>query len=230
MPAYNLEGVIGESIRHVHDVTAEMGQVEIVVCDDGSVDRTHAEATASAARFANATVVRHEENRGKGAALITAFASSTMPTVAFLDGDLDLPPEQLKGLIDTFETTGVDCLVGLKQAAMEPGHYPGYRRVLSKIFSGTIRVMFRLPVEETQTGLKIFSREALAEVLPRLTVMRYAFDLELVVTLQRRGYLIGAAPVRLAEGASERGLSPRTLWEMGRDTLRIWLRAVGRRI
>ncbi|MDX1468517.1 MAG: glycosyltransferase family 2 protein [Acidimicrobiia bacterium] len=230
LPAYNLEAVIASSIERVAGLAGALGEIEIVVCDDGSEDGTLAEAKAAAERTGHAQVIHHEHNRGKGAALTTAFEASTMPTVAFLDADLDLPPEQLPDLLDQFRDSGADVLVGLKQAAMEPGHYPGYRRVLSKAFSGAIRVLFRLPVEETQTGLKLFTREALESVLPKLSVERYAFDLELVVALRRAGFDIIGAPVVLAEGASSRGVSARTLWEMGRDTVRVWLRALAGRI
>ena len=230
MPAYNLEAVISSSIERVADLAGDLGDVEIVVCDDGSEDRTHAEAAATADRLERVRVIRHEHNRGKGAALLSAYAASTMPTVAFLDADLDLPPEQLKSLLALFRDSGADVLVGLKQDAMEPGRYPGYRRVLSKLFSAAIRVLFRLPVEETQTGLKLFTRRSLDAVLPKLSIERYAFDLELVVALRRAGFDIIGAPVVLAEGASSRGLSARTLWEMGRDTVKVWLRAVLGRI
>lgn len=230
MPAYNLSGVIGDSIERVVSVTADLGAVEIIVCDDGSGDNTSDEASTAAGKFDNVRVVRHDVNQGKGAALTTAFDVSTMPVVAFLDADLDLPPDQLPGLLEEFRSSAVDVLVGLKQGSMEPGRYPGYRRVLSKVFSGTIRLMFALPVEETQTGLKLFTREALTYALPRLSITRYAFDLELVVALQRGGFTIGSAPVTLAQGASDRGLSAQTLWEMGRDTIRIWLRTISGRL
>lgn len=128
------------------------------------------------------------------------------------------------------EDGGFHALVGAKQQAMQPGRYPGYRRVLSRIFSGTTRLLFRLPVTETQTGLKAFRREALDQTLPRLRVKRYTYDLELVVALHRRGFTIAETPVELAAGASEAGVSVRTLWEMGRDTLRIWLRMILRRL
>ena len=230
MPAYNLEGVISHSIERVARVSVGLGEVEIIVCDDGSFDKTRSEAVMAAQRVERVTVVHHDANQGKGAALMTAFGASTMPTVVFLDADMDLPPEQLGPLLAMFHKSRADVLVGLKQSAMEPGRYPGYRRVLSKLFSGAIRVLFRLPVEETQTGLKVFTRDALASVIPKLSVERYAFDLELVVALRRAGFDIIGAPVELADGASNRGVSARTLWEMGRDTIRVWFRAVTGRI
>ena len=230
MPAFNLEGAIGANIDRTVAATEMLDDPEIVIVDDGSADATRSEAEAAAARHPVVTVVGHHPNKGKGAALRAGFASARGAVVVFLDGDMDLPPEQVPAFLAAFETSGADALVGTKQGAMEPGRYPLLRRILSRAFSGTIRVLFRLPVSETQTGLKAFRHEALASVMPGLKVMRYTYDLELVVFLNRKGWKIAEAPVELAEGASSGGVSVRTLWEMGRDTLRIWVRTViGRR-
>lgn len=230
MPAFNLASSIGTSIDRVAAATAAMSAVEIVVCDDGSTDGTRSAAEAAAERHDGVVVVGHDPNQGKGAALQTAFAASSGEVVVFLDADLDLPPEQVPAFVAELRASGLDVLVGTKQEAMQPGTYPWYRRVLSKVFTGVIRLLFRLPVVETQTGLKAFRRSALEGVLPRLRVKRYTYDLELLVALHRRGFTMAETPVELSPGASGAGVSVRTLWEMGRDTLRIWARTLLRRI
>ena len=121
--------------------------------------------------------------------------------------------------------TGVDVLVGAKQRSMEPGRYPALRRVLSRAFSLVTSLLFRLPVDETQTGLKSFRRDTLSQTLPQLQIMRYSFDLELIARINRAGFSIAAAPVELSVGASATGVSIRTLWEMARDTFLIWVRS-----
>ena len=173
-------------------------------------------------------MVSYRPNRGKGGALQAGFAAASGETIVFLDGDLDLPPEQVPAFVDLFDAMSVDALVGAKQRSMAPETYPLVRRVLSHIFSWTIRVMFRLPINETQTGLKVFRRKPLDDFLGGLEVKRYTFDLELLVRMNRAGYVIAEAPVMLAEGASATGVSMGTLWEMGRDTLSIWMRTIVR--
>jgi glycosyltransferase involved in cell wall biosynthesis len=229
MPAYNLEEQIAANIDRTVLATSELGPVEIVVVDDGSADGTLVAAREAASRYNEVRIVSHSPNRGKGAALQAGFGASSGTEVVFLDGDLDLPPEQVPGFVQQFRLADVDALVGAKQTSMEPGSYPLMRRILSRLFSLAIRLMFRLPVRETQTGLKVFRREALETVMPRLRLMRYTYDLELVVSLHRGGYRIEEAPVELSVGASAGGVTLRTLWEMGRDTLRIWLRSIFRR-
>jgi glycosyltransferase involved in cell wall biosynthesis len=228
MPAYQLSASIEANIERVVDALDDL-DVEIVVVDDGSTDGTLACADRAAARHPNVQTIGYPANRGKGGALQAGFAVSTGDPVVFLDGDLDLPPEQVPALVGHFTALGADVIVGAKQRAMEPGRYPPLRRLLSKVFSTVIKLLFRLPVHETQTGLKVFRREPLDRFLPTLTVKRYTFDLELLVRLHRAGYTIREAPVELAEGASSSGVSLGTLWEMGRDTLRIWFDTVLRR-
>ncbi|MDJ0953431.1 MAG: glycosyltransferase family 2 protein [Acidimicrobiia bacterium] len=225
MPAYQLESAIGDNIDRVAAVVADWPSVEVIIVDDGSTDDTRRVAEKAAAAHDTVSVVGYPVNRGKGGALKEGFGYSTMEAVVFLDSDLDLPPEQLPSFLNEFERLNVDALVGAKRSAMAPGRYPLLRRVLSLTFAAVNSVLFRLPVRETQTGLKAFKRAALADTLPNLETVGYTFDLELLVRIRKAGGSMAEAPVALAKGSSS-GLSFSTLWEMGRDTLQIWFRSL----
>jgi len=221
MPAYQLESTIGDNIDRVISVVANWPDVEIIVINDGSLDETGPSVEKAAARHESVIAAGYPKNRGKGGALKEGFAQSSQDIIVFLDSDLDLPPEQLPGFLNEFERLGVDALVGAKRTAMTPGRYPALRRVLSLTFAAVNRILFRLPLRETQTGLKVFRRSALEDTLPALQTTRYAFDLELLVRIRKAGGSMAESPVVLTKGASS-GLSISTLWEMGRDTLKIW--------
>ena len=224
MPVYQLESAIADNIDRVASVVGGWQGVEVIVIDDGSTDDTRGFAEKAAAAHDFVTVVGYPTNRGKGGALKEGFGHSELPTVVFLDSDLDLPPEQLPSFVNEFERLGVDALVGAKRAAMAPGRYPTFRRVLSLAFATVNKLLFRLPVSETQTGLKTFKRSALNDTLPRLETDGYTFDLELLVRIRKAGGSMAEAPVALAKGSSS-GVSMATLWEMARDTLKIWFRS-----
>jgi glycosyltransferase involved in cell wall biosynthesis len=225
MPAHQLESSIAKNIERVAAVVSGWENSEIIVVDDGSTDDTRGFADKAAAATEMVSVVGYDINRGKGGALQEAFAHSEGSVIVFLDADLDLPPEQLPSFLDRFAELGVDALVGAKRSAMVPGRYPTLRRILSIAFAAVNRVLFRLPLRETQTGLKVFKREALESALPKLQTVRYAFDLELLVRIRKAGGTMAEAPVTLAP-ASSSGLSLGTLWEMGWDTLKIWVRSL----
>jgi len=224
MPAYQLEAEIADNIDRVAGVVADWPSVEVIVIDDGSVDDTRGFADKAAATHDFVSVVGYPINRGKGGALKEGFNYATGEAVVFLDSDLDLPPEQLPGFLNEFTQLGVDALVGAKRSAMAPGRYPVLRRVLSLTFAAVNRVLFRLPIRETQTGLKAFKRSALEGTLPILETPGYAFDLELLVRIRKAGGSMAEAPIALAKGSSS-GLSLSTLWEMARDTVKIWIRS-----
>jgi len=229
MPCYQLAGSIAANIDRVVAATSAEPGVEIVVADDGSTDGTRPAAEEAAARHRNVLVVANPQNEGKGRALQRAFAASSGEVVVFLDADLDLPPEQVPAMVAELRRGAADALLGAKRAAMVSGGYPAARRVLSRLFSAATRLAFRLPVTETQTGLKAFRREPLTAALPRVRISRYTFDLELVVLLHRAGYRLAEFPVDLKIRASTSRVTVGTLWEMGRDTTCLWFRTAFRR-
>jgi glycosyltransferase involved in cell wall biosynthesis len=224
MPAHQLESSIADNLARVVAVVSNWVQSEVIVIDDGSTDDTRGFANKAAALSDLVSVVGYDINRGKGGALQEGFKYAAGEIIVFLDADLDLPPEQLPAFISKFVEQDVDALVGAKRSAMVPGRYPALRRLLSVAFAAVNRVLFRLPLKETQTGLKVFKRGALESTLPQLQTLRYAFDLELLVRIRKAGGKMAEAPVVLAPDSSS-GLSLSTLWEMGRDTALIWLRS-----
>lgn len=224
LPAYRLGGVIYDNIRRVASAVSEIGAVELVVVDDGSDDSTYHEALRAAQGAPGTSVMRHDKNRGKGEALFTGTRASQGDVIVFLDADLDLPPEQLPAVIGGLGRA--DVLVGAKRQSMTSGRYPIARRVLSRIFALCTVGVFRLPVRETQTGLKVLRRAVLDDVLPQMRIHGYAYDLEMLVRAHRAGYVLREVPVDLGAGASTAPLQAGMLWQMARDTLKLlwWVR------
>jgi glycosyltransferase involved in cell wall biosynthesis len=225
LPAYRLGDEIHDNVGEVVAALADRA-AEVIVVDDGSGDATLAEAHRAAVDFGGDVPVRvlsNPVNLGKGGALRTGTRASVGDVVVFLDGDLDLPPGQVPDLVDRLLESGADVVVGAKHHEHDQGRYPWRRRVLSRLFSFVVRLLFRLPVRETQTGLKVFRRPAIDAVIDDLRVLRYAFDLELLVRIDRAGYSMIEVPVALREGASSAPVDPRMLAEMGRDVLRIFV-------
>lgn len=215
MPAYQLGTVIRDNVETV--AAAVPAGSEIIVVDDGSDDDTATQAAS--ADVPNLMVLTHTVNRGKGAALRTGGLAAAKEIVVLIDGDLDLPADQIAGMLERFD--GLDVLVGTKRHDMGGGRYPLKRRVLSAVFRFVTKVLFRLPVSETQTGLKLFRRDVLHDALVELSTSRYAFDLELLVRARRAGATIGETPVRLRVGAASGSLQAGTLVQMALDTFRI---------
>lgn len=222
MPAYRLGSVIETNVDEVYSVLAPLDP-EIVVVNDGSPDDTTAALERASISHPGLRVVTLEQNRGKGLALLSGFAVSTGDHVVFLDADLDLPPGQIPMLLARMGDH--DVLVGLKRSGMAGGAYPFHRRILSRVFAMATGGVFRLPVAETQTGLKILRREVLETVAPHMRIDRYAFDIELLVRAHAAGFTMTDHPVTLGDTASDSPLRLSMMWNLARDTARIgWWR------
>jgi len=117
--------------------------------------------------------------------------------VVFLDADMDLHPIQLPTLIELLETQEADVVIGSKRHPLSSVNYPWHRRLYSVVYYSLIRIMFGLPVKDTQTGLKVFKKSVIEDVFPRILVKRFAFDIEVLANAHRLGYKIVDAPVTI---------------------------------
>jgi glycosyltransferase involved in cell wall biosynthesis len=172
-------------------------QVEVVVVSDGSIDGT-AERLLESRAEQTIRVIHYDRNLGKGYAVKAGALAGHGEWVALVDADLDLDPGAVAGFVEIARRDKLDFAIGSKRHPASVVHYPRSRRVASWCYQQLNRLLFRLDVQDTQVGLKVFSRRVADEVLPLLLVKRFAFDLELLAVASSRGYdRIRELPVRL---------------------------------
>jgi glycosyltransferase involved in cell wall biosynthesis len=197
MPAHNLGSIIAANVRHVHSLLDGRIPFEIVVVDDGSADETSRGIEGVARELAGVRPVFLEQNMGKGAALRAGFQAARGNFVLLLDADLDLPPRQAAGFFDILERKKADVVIGSKRHPQSVLNYPWTRRVVSNVYYCLVKILIGLPVRDTQTGIKLFKREVLSWVLPRMLVKRFAFDLEVLAIAHEKGFRVAEAPITL---------------------------------
>jgi hypothetical protein len=90
-----------------------------------------------------------------------------------------------------------DLVIGSKRHPQSVLYYPPLRKLYSNVYYYLIKLLFGLPVKDTQTGVKVFKREVLDFVMPKLLVREFAFDLELLVVAHMGNYRIGESPIVL---------------------------------
>lgn len=227
MPAYQEAATIVEAVTRVQQrLSGAFDAVEIIVVSDGSSD-----GTADFVRESNLAGVRalhYWPNRGKGFAVRHGVADCTHELVALLDADLDIDPVSLVWLTDELIIAGVAAAVAAKSHPASEVAYPWTRRLLSRGYRLFVGCLFRLHVAETQTGAKVFRRQALAEALEGVTTDGFAFDVDLLANLRRRGYEVVSGPVRINFQYSAH-VPVKTVFTMTRDTLRLAARHHTRR-
>jgi len=196
MPAHDEGAGIYDNVRETLKVLEGGSRdYEIIVIDDGSSDNTFEEASRFAAENPCVKLIRNKTNLGKGGALREGFGASSGDRVVFIDADLDLHPSQLQVFFDYMRREDASVVIGSKRHPQSKLYYPLHRKIVSAVYFFLIKLMFRLPIHDTQTGLKLFEREVLEKVFPQMLVKKFAYDLEMLVLAHRHGYKIAEAPV-----------------------------------
>lgn len=227
IPAFNEASRIAASIEEVARTLDHFGyDWQIIVFDDGSTDHTFEAAQKLLGQYSRQLIVqRHERNVGKGSSLKKAVAYADGEYIVFLDADLELHPGQIKGFYELLCLRDADVVIGSKQHPKSCVESPTTRKWMSFVYYALVRLLFRLPCRDTQTGLKFFKAKVLREVAPYLTVQRFAFDLELLVAIHARGYKIVEAPVVVSIKRAKRRIPLTDVIAIFFDTLAIWGRS-----
>lgn len=232
VPAYNkgrgLYRFLHALLVHLEQVTPDF---EVIVVNDGSNDNTHSEFM----RYCRDHRVKDNVSRiqyysypmnvGKGFALTYGFTKTKGELIVFIDADMDLHPYQIGPYVRELLRRDADIVVGSKRHPGSRVIYPRLRRVYSFVYQIMIRTLFRLSVRDTQVGLKVFRREVLEQVIPRMIVKAFAFDLEMLVVSWHIGFRkIYEAPVDLRHKKFGSTIDLRAVKDIVQDTLAIFYR------
>ena len=159
LPAYNEKAGVRQAIVEADNALAQLADdYEILVVDDGSGDGT-ADAVR-AAGGAHVRLLRHERNRGYGAALRTGFEAARFDRVAFTDADCQFHLADLAPLLRLTETSPI--AVGYRLDRQDP--WP--RRVYSWGYNVLTRALLGTRVRDCDCALKVFRGDALRRLLP----------------------------------------------------------------
>ena len=122
------------------------------------------------------------------------------------------------------EETKADIVIGSKRHPQSTIHYPWHRRIVSSVYFFLVKIMFGLPIRDTQTGLKLFKRDVLKKVFPKVLIKKFAFDLELLVVAHHYGYHITEAPVVVKFNRFLGSVGIKSIWDTWLDTMAVFYR------
>jgi glycosyltransferase involved in cell wall biosynthesis len=220
IPCYNEDKNLLTIIPLISGLLAREGiDYRIVIVDDCSKDNTW--VVANSFKGEKVKAFRLDENLGKGAAIRQGIKLLNTEYLAFIDGDGDI---SAKFLVDGYRVltndTKIGCCVGSKRHVQSQVNYPYFRLLLSNIFSLYTRILFRIKIKDTQTGIKIFRKALLDDFIEKLTATGFAFDLELCVRMSRNGIEIVELPV-LIDHSFESSVTLRSALQVLKDTLKL---------
>lgn len=227
LPVYNAASILAEHLPDLLDYLEGLGSnFEVLVCDDGSDEL---EATRQVAERLGVRYLRHEKNRGKGAAVRLGMLKATGRYRMFTDVDIPFAFETIERALYAMIVEEADVVFGDRKL---PGaryfeEIGQTRRLASDVFSKIAGAILGTERFDTQCGFKALRGGVAEDVFSRTRIDRFAMDVEIVRIALDSGYRIAQLPVVLeSQGRSSVHLV-RDSFAMLLDLLRIQLLASG---
>lgn len=226
VPAYKQEETIKGDLERIIE-TLEEGlkemDFEVICVVDGALDNTEKEARKI--KSSRLTVISYEENLGKGHAVRYGMKMAKGELILFLDAGMDISPKGIMMLMAHMDWYGADIIVGSKRHPVSMVNYPFLRKILSYGYHFGAKILFGLPLTDTQSGIKIFKRQVVEKILPRLLVKRYAMDIEMLAVAKYLGFdRIYEAPIEVTFNRSTSRINWHTVFKMAWDTAAVFYR------
>ncbi len=161
VPLYNEEESLAELIAWIHRVMeANRLSYEVVMIDDGSSDNSWAEVERLKEEYAEIKGIRFARNYGKSAALYCGFAEAEGEVVITMDADLQDSPDEIPELYRMIMQDGYDLVSGWKKKRYDPAS----KRLPSKFFNWTARLVSGIKLHDFNCGLKAYRRRVVKSI------------------------------------------------------------------
>ena len=168
IPCYNEE-------KGVEAVLTKIPQFidEAIVVDNNSTDRT-----ATVARKYGANVI-HEKHMGYGRAYLAGFSKAKGDIIATVDGDNSYPLDELKKLLLCMEKERCDFVNGCRFPLIHRDAQPIVNKIANYFISWLIRILFKVNITDTQSGMMVFRRDILGKIKTKNTGMGFSYELKI---------------------------------------------------
>jgi glycosyltransferase involved in cell wall biosynthesis len=188
VPAYEEERTISKVISELLQLKKIIPSMEIIVVDDGSTDNTG----LLASKFSSVKLIKHEKNRGKGAALQTGFKAAKGKVIIIQDADMEYFPREIPNIIRPILSGKADVVFGSrfrrKPYGMSLSHFLG-----NVILSLVASVMYAEGITDIMTGFKAFSNKVLESV--DIKQKGFLVEVELTSQVLRNGWRFQEIPI-----------------------------------
>ena len=225
VPVYNERHMVEIALRRLLEISdALIAELEVIVVDDCSNDGSWEVLTRVAADDKRVTVVRHERNSGKGAAIRTAISHASGDICVIFDADLEYNPEDLAGLLVPFASEGADAVFGSRYMAGAYKRALMHRHTMINKFLTFVSNCFTdLNLSDIETALKAINTTLLKSIPLRSNDFR--FEVEIVSKLAKRRARVFETPVRYVPRTYQEGkkIRPRDGFLALVAMIRFWL-------
>lgn len=198
MPAYNEASHICDNLLETSKtLSSYLPTYEIICVNDGSTDNTLFEINKASDTDLHIKVLTYNDNKGKGYAIKKGISACAYQYIAFLDSDLDISPDHLETFLKAIIDEDADIAIGSKMHKDSHIDYPISRKVLSIGYYVLLRILFRLNLKDTQTGIKLYKSNIIKPIAKDTITNGFAFDIEMLAVAKQAGAKIIELPVTL---------------------------------
>ena len=225
IPFKNEEKTIKRTLQELYVwCSKNIKDFEILLINDHSSDTTLNQIKEH--KLQRVRVVSNRFDRGKGSALKTAVVSADFmyavkddDKILFLDGDGQFDYSDIEVFLGLMEIYNADIVIGNKRHLFSTVSYSLKRRIVSSVYNWITRILFGFNFRDTQSGMKLFKKNALDSVLDKVNSKRYAFDLELLVAMREMNFRIIDAPIKISRSVNSGSVRFSTILYTFFDTL-----------
>lgn len=227
VPAYKQEKTIKKDLENIA-TTLDNGlgrdyNYEIICVVDGNIDNTYKEAIK--AKSLRIKIFGYDNNYGKGHAVRYGMSKAKGDIISFLDSGMDISPKGMMMLLAHMNWYDADIIIGSKKHPVSRVNYPFLRKILSWGYHLGVNILFGLSISDTQSGIKIFKRDVVEKILPRLLVKSYAMDIEMLSVAKYLGFnRIYEAPIEVKFNKKTSAIKLVTCFWMAWDTAAVFYR------
>lgn len=211
VPVYNERHLVETALRRILNLRHDLiSSLQIIVVDDCSTDGTWEVLQRIAAEDSRVILVRHDKNRGKGAAIRTALGRVTHDLCIVHDADLEYHPEDIPSLLVPFAKEGADAVFGSRYLPSMYRRTLMYRHTLLNKFLTAVSNWFSdLNLSDLETGYKVVNTDVLKSIPLRSNDFR--FEVEITLKLAKRRARIFEVPIRYLPRSYEEGKKIRAM-------------------
>lgn len=219
IPSYNNAHELLQELPALLSYCRNAGmEVETIIVDDGSAN---SEALAKSSAQEGWRYIKHEKNRGKGAAVRTGMLAATCEIRMFTDADIPFQYSVFRDILSAFERENADVVVGDRRKSDYFQKSPMVRRMGSAVFSLVVDIIMTRRLGDTQCGLKAFRRSTVEEIFGQQQLQGFAADIEWLYRARMAHYKV----VSVSAEFRNAGQSSVVFWKhallMLRDVIRL---------
>tara|TARA_B100000029_G_scaffold471132_1_gene510541 strand:+ start:709 stop:1587 length:879 start_codon:yes stop_codon:yes gene_type:complete len=187
IPAFNEENNIAKIIVKLKEITES-----IIVCDDGSSD-----STGKIAQNLGAIVIKHEKNKGYGAAINSIFKKANeidTDVLVTFDADGQHRVEDLETIIEPIIENKSDIVIGSRFLEKQ-SEVPNYRKFGIKVITQVTNASIKKKLTDSQSGFRAYNKEVLKNIIP--SDLGMGISTEILIKASKQNLRISEVPIKI---------------------------------